>query len=200
MRTILAVFMILLLVPSCEKDEGTQNELFWSNEKLDQSQPLLSELPMDLTKVIAVIAFGADMPEVYNPTFEYYTTTSDVRIRAVCSGTVIRKTFNERFQDYSIVLLPKPNSAWTIIYDHILNCPAKVGDAIVAGAEIGSIGTGNRIELQVNKVVTGSSEISVCPLMVAGPAFIIAHNELLQRILQGQQYSFGWCIKTIVTE
>ncbi|PKP38793.1 MAG: hypothetical protein CVT97_00205 [Bacteroidetes bacterium HGW-Bacteroidetes-14] len=200
MRTILAVFLILLLVPSCEKDEGTQNELFWSNEKLDQSQPLLSELPMDLTKVIAVIAFGADMPEVYNPTFEYYTTTSDVRIRAVCSGTVIRKTFNERFQDYSIVLLPKPNSAWTIIYDHILNCPAKVGDAIVAGAEIGSIGTGNRIELQVNKVVTGSSEISVCPLMVAGPAFIIAHNELLQRILQGQQYSFGWCIKTIVTE
>lgn len=200
MRTILAVFIILLLVPSCEKDEGTQNELFWSNEKLDQSQPLLSELPMDLTKVIAVIAFGADMPEVYNPTFEYYTTTSDVRIRAVCSGTVIRKTFNERFQDYSIVLLPKPNSAWTIIYDHILNCPAKVGDAIVAGAEIGSIGTGNRIELQVNKVVTGSSEISVCPLMVAGPAFIIAHNELLQRILQGQQYSFGWCIKTIVTE
>ena len=196
MRTILAVFLILLLVPSCEKDEGTQNELFWSNEKLDQSQPLLSELPMDLTKVIAVIAFGADMPEVYNPTFEYYTT----RIRAVCSGTVIRKTFNERFQDYSIVLLPKPNSAWTIIYDHILNCPAKVGDAIVAGAEIGSIGTGNRIELQVNKVVTGSSEISVCPLMVAGPAFIIAHNELLQRILQGQQYSFGWCIKTIVTE
>lgn len=200
MRTILAVFLILLLVPSCEKDEGTQNELFWSNEKLDQSQPLLSELPMDLTKVIAVIAFGADMPEVYNPTFEYYTTTSDVKIRAVCSGTVIRKTFNERFQDYSIVLLPKPNSAWTIIYDHILNCPAKVGDAIVAGAEIGSIGTGNRIELQVNKVVTGSSEISVCPLMVAGPAFIIAHNELLQRILQGQQYSFGWCIKTIVTE
>ena len=200
MRTILAVYLILLLVPSCEKDEGTQNELFWSNEKLDQSQPLLSELPMDLTKVIAVIAFGADMPEVYNPTFEYYTTTSDVRIRAVCSGTVIRKTFNERFQDYSIVLLPKPNSAWTIIYDHILNCPAKVGDAIVAGAEIGSIGTGNRIELQVNKVVTGSSEISVCPLMVAGPAFIIAHNELLQRILQGQQYSFGWCIKTIVTE
>jgi len=97
-------------------------------------------------------------------------------------------------------LLPKPNSAWTIIYDHILNCPAKVGDAIVAGAEIGSIGTGNRIELQVNKVVTGSSEISVCPLMVAGPAFIIAHNELLQRILQGQQHSFGWCIKTIVTE
>lgn len=200
MRTILAVFLILLLVPSCEKDEGTQNELFWSNEKLDQSQPLLSELPMDLTKVISVIAFGADMPEVHNPTFEYYTTTSDVKIRAVCSGTVIRKTFNERFQDYSIVLLPKPNSAWTIIYDHILNCPAKVGDAIVAGAEIGSIGTGNRIELQVNKVVTGSSEISVCPLMVAGPAFIIAHNELLQRILQGQQYSFGWCIKTIVTE
>lgn len=200
MRTILAVFLILLLVPSCEKDEGTQNELFWSNEKLDQSQPLLSELPLDLTKVIAVIAFGADMPEVHNPTFEYYTTTSDVKIRAVCSGTVIRKTFNERFQDYSIVLLPKPNSAWTIIYDHILNCPAKVGDAIVAGAEIGSIGTGNRIELQVNKVVTGSSEISVCPLMVAGPAFIIAHNELLQRILQGQQYSFGWCIKTIVTE
>lgn len=200
MRTILAVFLILLLVPSCEKDEGTQNELFWSNEKLDQSQPLLSELPMDLTKVISVIAFGADMPEVHNPTFEYYTTTSDVKIRAVCSGTVIRKTFNERFQDYSIVLLPKPNSAWTIIYDHILNCPAKVGDAIVAGAEMGSIGTGNRIELQVNKVVTGSSEISVCPLMVAGPAFIIAHNELLQRILQGQQYSFGWCIKTIVTE
>jgi len=93
MRTILAVFLILLLVPSCEKDEGTQNELFWSNEKLDQSQPLLSELPMDLTKVIAVIAFGADMPEVHNPTFEYYTTTSDVKIRAVCSGTVIRKTF-----------------------------------------------------------------------------------------------------------
>lgn len=200
MRKILAVFIVLLLVPSCEKDEGTQNELFWSNESLDQSQPLLSELPMDLTKVIAVIPFGAELPEVHNPTFEYYASTSDVRIKAVCSGTIIRKTFNERFQDYSIVLAPKPNSAWTIIYDHILDCPAKVGDVITAGAEIGSIGTGNRIELQVNKVVTGPSEISVCPLMVAGPAFIIAHNELLQRLLQGQPYSFDWCIKTIVTE
>ena len=200
MRTILAVFIFLLLVPSCEKDEGTQNETFWTIEKLDQSQPVLSELPLDLTKVYAVIAFGAELPEVHNPTFEYYTLTSDVKIKAVCSGTIIRITFNERFQDYSIALLPKPNSAWTIIYDHLLNCPANVGDAIVAGAEIGSIGTGNRVELQVNKVVTGSSEISVCPLMVAGPSFIIAHNELLQRLLEGKQYSFGWCIKTIVTE
>lgn len=196
---ILAIIFIFLFFSGCDKSFGPNIETYWETEDLDETPPILSVLPIDLNTVIAIIPFGSNLPETKNPTFEYYTNSSLVKLNAVCAGTVTLVSFVPAFQDYSITVKHKSNSAWTIIYDHVKNCRVAAGDVIAAGAELGTVGTGDRVELQINRVVHGIDEISVCPFLVAGPAFISGHNALMQRLTQGTSGNFSWCNLTVVT-
>lgn len=197
---VIALVLIILAAPSCEKDDGPKVETFWESEKLDETPPVFSSLPLDLNAVIIMISFGGDLPETKNPTFEYYTNSSAVKIKAVCGGTVTKVTYNDRFEDYSISIKQKANSAWTIIYDHIKNLIPKAGDVLIAGAELGTIGTGDRVELQINKAVHGNADISVCPLLFGNQAFNDEHNTLRLRLAQQYPtYYTNLCFQTIVT-
>lgn len=197
---VIALILIFLAAPSCEKDNQPEVETFWASEKLDETPPIFSSLPLDLNTVIGLISFGGNLPETKNPTFEYYTNSSAVKIKAVCGGTVTKVTFNDRFEDYSITIKQKANSSWSIIYDHIKNLIPKAGDVLVAGAELGTMGTGDRVELQINKTVHGIADISVCPLMFGDPAFNDGHNTMRLRLAQQYPgYYTNLCLETIVT-
>ena len=103
---------------------------------------MLSVLPLDLNTVTGLISFGNNLPETKNPTLEYYTNSPDVVLKAVCGGTIGTVTLNPNpaVPDYSISIKHRANSSWTIIYDHIKNPAVKVGDVVVAGANLGTVG------------------------------------------------------------
>ena len=200
--TLIILFLLFFVAPACEKDEKPQADLFWETESTDETPPSLSVLPLDLSTVTGLISFGNNLPETKNPTLEYYTNSPDVVLKAVCGGTISKVTLNSNpaVPDYSIFIKHKANSSWTVIYDHIKNPAVKVGDVVVAGANLGTVGVGNRVELQINKMVYGNADISVCPLLVATQSFIDGHNILRERLAQSYPgYYLTLCNATIAT-
>jgi hypothetical protein len=204
MKNVSLIILILLffVAPACEKDNKPVTDLFWETDNADETPPSLSVLPLDLNTVTGMISFGNNLPETKNPTLEYYTNSPDVVLKAVCGGTITNVTLNSNpaVADYSISIKHRANSSWTIIYDHIKSPAVKVGDAVVAGANLGTVGTGNRVELQINKTVHGNADISVCPLLVATQSFIDGHNILRERLAQIYPGAYlSLCNATIVT-
>ena len=200
--TLIILFLLFFVAPACEKDEKPQADLFWETESTDETPPSLSVLPLDLSTVTGLISFGNNLPETKNPTLEYYTNSPDVVLKAVCGGTISKVTLNSNpaVPDYSIFIKHKANSSWTVIYDHIKNPAVKAGDVVVAGANLGTVGVGNRVELQINKMVYGIAAISVCTLLVATQSFIDGHNILRERLAQSYPGAYlTLCNATIVT-
>ena len=200
--SLLILVLLFFVAPACEKDEESNVDLFWETENADETPPVLSVLPLDLNTVTGLISFGSNLPETKNPTLEYYTNSPDVVLKAVCGGTIstVALNSNPAVADYSISIKHIANSSWTIIYDHVKNLTAKVGDVVAAGAILGTVGTGNRVELQINKMVHGNADISVCPLLVASQPFIDGHNILRERLAQSYPGAYlSLCNATIVT-
>ena len=169
---------VMLITSCCDKDKPQ-----------DETPPVLSVTPVDITTVSSIIAFGADLtPGQKNPAFEYYVNNSDVRVRSVCQGEVENIMLNSNFPDYEIWVKLSANSVWRIIYDHVLNLESSVGDKISPGDILGTVGEGNRTELQINKIGE-DSELSYCP-------FDFGTSEFIQ---QHKAFTEIWCMeKTVV--
>lgn len=178
---IVPVIMILILITSsCKKN----------TEKPDDTPPVLSVTPVDIPAVTSMIAFGADLTPVQkNPAFEYIVNNSDVQVRSVCKGYIEDIRSNDNFPDYEVWIKMSSNSVYKIIYDHVLSLNISKGDEVNAGDILGVVGTGNRTELQINKLGTGNSELSYCP-------FDFGTDEFIQ---QHQAFTETWCLTDVVT-
>jgi hypothetical protein len=167
----------MLIAVSCNKDEP-----------LDETSPVLSVTPVELSTVTSIIAFGADLtPTQKNPAFEYYVNNSDVQVRTTCQGEVENIMLNDNFPDYEVWVKPSAKSVWRIIYDHVWNVKVSVGDKLSAGDILGTVGDKNRTELQINKV-SADRELSYCPFDFGTRDFIQQHKV----------YTEVWCIEETV--
>jgi hypothetical protein len=172
------VYTSLVMIASCcSKDKPP-----------DETPPVLSVTPVDISTVTSIIAFGADLSGTQkNPAFEYYVNYNNVQVRSVCPGTVENIMMNDNFPDYEVWVKPSANSVWRIIYDHVLNPEISDNDAVNPGDILGTVGEGNRTELQVNKIVN-NSELSYCP-------FDFGTSDFIQRHIA---FTGDWCIEETV--
>ena len=169
--------LLILTAPACHKDEPP-----------DDTPPVFSVTPVDLSTVTSRIAFGADLTESQkNPAFEYYVNNSSVAVSSVCQGIVENIMLNDNFPDYEIWIKPAEESVWRIIYDHILNAEVSLDEEVNAGDRLGNVGVNNRTELQVNKI-SNNSELSYCPFDFGTDDFILQHKA----------YTEVWCLEDTV--
>jgi len=79
------------------------------------------------------------------------------------------------------------NSVWRIIYDHVLNLNILKNDNVNPGDILGIVGTGNRTELQINKIIN-NEELSFCPFDFGTSGFIQQHKIFTE----------NWCLTDTV--
>ncbi len=170
-------WVLVLILTSCEK-----------GEELDRTPPVLSTAPIATEQILSIIPFGEDLtPNQKNPAFEYIVSNADVSVITSLSGTVDKILNNSEFEDKEIRIKPTSNSNWTIFYDHVKDLAISEGDFLEVGDVMGTVGEGNRVELQLNEG-DGSETISHCPFNFASEEFINAH--LI--------FSENWCLTDTV--
>jgi len=172
-QTIAIIFILILITTACKKDEKT-----------DETPPVLSVTPVEISTVTSIIAFGYDLTPVQkNPAFEYRVNNSTVQVRAACKGYIEDIRFNDNTPDYEVWIKMSSNSVWRIIYDHVLNLNISKNDDVNPGDILGSVGTENRTELQINKI-NNNDELSFCP-------FDFGTSEFIQ---QHRTFTETWCL------
>ncbi|NMH89143.1 M23 family metallopeptidase [Flavivirga algicola] len=160
-----------------------------NDETLDPAPPSLSITPIAINEISSFIAFGETLSQnQLNPTIEYITNHANILVQSASGGYVEAIQMNSNIDDFEIWVKPSNNSQWLIIYDHILNIKVSVGDKINAGDVLGSIGIGNRTELQINQI-NHNQEIAYCPLNFGTNNFVQQHTN----------FSKNWCIAKTVT-
>jgi hypothetical protein len=175
----LVLVTIIVFNSACKKDE----------EKPDETPPVLSFTPVDISTVTSIIAFGDVLSATQkNPAFEYRVNSSDVQVRSSCKGYIDRIFQNENFPDYEVWIKLSSHSIWLIIYDHVLNLQGSVGDKVNPGDELGTVGDGNRTELQINKNISHQNELSCCPFDFGTSDFIQQHKSFTET----------WCLEDTV--
>jgi hypothetical protein len=151
---------------------------------------LLSSPIVDLSLLTDFIPFGAEISAgVKNPTYELYSEQTTVPVRAASPGTVVAVFANPAPQtDLELHIRPTSNSAYLVVYDHVLSPQVQVGSVVTAGQTLGTIGPFSdparnrnaRVELQVNNG-TGAMAFAVCPRSLGTAAFNAAHDAALAR-------------------
>jgi hypothetical protein len=165
-QTVPVILIFILITSSCNKDE-----------KPDETPPVLSVTPVDISTVTSIIAFGVDLtPTQKNPAFEYRVNNSTVQVRSACKGYIEEIRLNDNFPDYEVWIKMSSNSIWTIIYDHVLNLNISKNDNVNPGDLLGIVGTENRTELQINKIINNNEELSFCPFDFGTSEFIQQHK------------------------
>ncbi|HNW56898.1 MAG TPA: M23 family metallopeptidase [Bacteroidales bacterium] len=165
------ILIFMMAVSGCKKN----------NDKPDETPPVFSVTPVDISTVTSFIAFGADLSATQkNPAFEYVVNNSSVQVRSVCRGYIEDIRLNDNFPDYEIWIKTSSNSVYRLIYDHVLNLTVSKGDDVEAGEVLGVVGTGNRTELQINKIGDNNEELSYCPFDFGTSDFIRLHKDLSQ--------------------
>lgn len=150
-----------------------------SKDDLDTTPPILSVVPIDLSKITHVIAFGEDLSVTQkNPAFEYVVDNASENVISCMDGYINNIIENTSFSDVEIHIKPSQNSEWIIIYDHVKNVVLTKDDFVNAGDILGLVGEGNRVELQINQG-DGASAISHCPFNYATTKFISQHLVVL---------------------
>jgi hypothetical protein len=161
------ILILILITSACKK----------TDEKADETPPVLSVTPVDISTVTSIIAFGEALtPLQKNPAFEYRLNNSTVLVKSVCKGYIEEIRLNDNFPDYEVWIKMSSNSVWRIIYDHVLNLNIKKGDNVNPGDKLGVVGTGNRTELQINKITNNNKELSYCPFDFGTSEFIQQHK------------------------
>jgi len=176
---VLAVSANIVFTAGCKKEE----------EKPDETPPVLSFTPVDISTVTSIIAFGDVLSVTQkNPAFEYRVNNSAVQVRSSCKGYIERIFLNDNFPDYEVWIKLSSNSVWLIIYDHVLNLQVSTGDKVNPGDILGLVGDGNRTELQINKKISNNNELSYCPFDFGTSDFIQQHKSFTE----------NWCIEDTV--
>lgn len=176
----------LLLGCSDSSEDGNGNASEDGGGDDDAGSPTLSVVPIDLSTVTRTIAFGEMLETGYRtPAFEYFCNTSAAQVRSCCGGTVVRLQPNSN-SDYEIGIQATPE--WEVIYDHVLNVTVSVGDSVSAGTSLGTVGTDEHFELQINRTRDGAT-LAYCPFSCATSGFISQHQAL----------AATWCLMDTVS-
>lgn len=173
------ILICILITSSCRKKD----------DKPDETLPVLSVTPVDISTVVSIIAFGDDLtPLQKNPAFEYILNNSSAQVRSVSKGYIEEIRLNDNFNDYEVWIKISSNSIWRIIYDHILDLKISKDDTVNPGDILGVAGIGNRTELQINKTSEDNEELSYCP-------FDFGTSEFIQ---QHKTFTETWCLTDTV--
>lgn len=176
-QLVMIPLVFILCAIACKKD------------KPDETPPVLSVTPVDISTVTSFIPFGADLTATQkNPAFEYVVNNPLVQVRSACDGYVEDVRLNDNFPDYELWIRTTSNSVYKLIYDHVLDLTIAKGDDIAAGEVLGVVGTGNRTELQINKTGSDNKELSYCPFDFGTADFIQQHKN----------FSENWCLTATV--
>lgn len=101
-----------------------------------------------------------------NPNFEFSSVKPGSNVIAATDGVVVEVKQQAESNDYEVIIVPNPNSSWSIGYDHLTNISVKKGDPVKVGAVLGEPSVQNngllRFELQVNNDSEGQTN-HVCP-------------------------------------
>ena len=106
-------------------------------------------------------------------------------VKSVSVGIVDSVAYNSdpNYVDYRIRIRASKNSLWYVIYNHVAQVKVKTGDIVVAGTVLGSVGTGNLVDLQANKISFESSgvkyESTVCPSGLFHGTVSAAHDQMI---------------------
>lgn len=177
-QTVALIIILILITSACKKDEKT-----------DETPPVLSVTPVEISTVTSMIAFGYDLtPNQKNPAFEYRVNNSTVQVRSACKGYIEDIRLNDNTPDYEVWIKMSSNSVRTIIYDHVSNLNISKDDDVNPGDILGTVGTENRTELQINKINNNNEELSFCP-------FDFGTSEFIQ---QHKTFTETWCVTDTV--
>ena len=169
-----------------------------STESGSTAVPVFSETPVNIAgpynaanqtygdiKFIAPVIqpFGYNLGDHLYPAIEYYTIPG-APVRAVTKGVVDTIITNSVIDggDFQIRVISLPGSAYTVIYDHILNYKVQQKSLVYPGDTIGEAGypttTTRRTSLQVN-YVDGTNTRAYCPLNFGDTSFVQQHRGLI---------------------
>jgi hypothetical protein len=161
----------------------TQNPI---GQTKDETPPVLSIPFVAADTAAAFYVFGATLPSgLQNPTFEIETPDQTALVVAASGGKVVNITLSSNGIDRSVTIVPSDASVWSVIYDHVSDVRVSIGQAVAAGATLGTVGVLNsgrgRTELQVNRF-DPSPTLSYCPQTFGTAAFNAAFTAAAQRL------------------
>lgn len=169
------ILMIFIIAIGCRDDDFL----------LDSTPPSFAIPAIPIDQVSSCIPFGQFLtPTQQNPAIEYFGNQSDISVVSVSEGIVVDVRMNPTIDDFEIWIKPSNNATWLIIYDHVVEVAISKGDHVQVGALLGTIGLGNRVELQVND----DHNVAHCPLQFGTPNFIQQHTNLYEE----------WCVEETV--
>lgn len=112
-------------------------------------------------------------PVRQNPNYEFASVKEGTQLVAALDGVVGFIKQQPDSNDYEVFIMPSEQSQWVVGYDHVTNLAVKKGDKVKVGQRIGDpVRQGNgllRFEFQVNKEVSKSDSLSICPTTLLDP-------------------------------
>ena len=174
--------LIVIMVPSCKEEEpAAEPEPYYP--------PMLNQPVVDLSKVINIKPYGETVAtRVRRSAIRYIVSDALAEVKSVSVGIVDSVAYNSdpNYVDYRVRIRAGKTSLWYIIYNHVAQVKVKTGDIVVAGTVLGSVGTGNLVDLQANKISFESSgvkyESTVCPSGLFHGTVSAAHDQMISRI------------------
>jgi len=184
--------LIVLITPSCKEEEP-------AFEPEPYYPPMFNQSVVDLGKVINVKPYGETIAlRIRRSAIRYIVSDALAQVKSVSVGIVDSVAYNSdpNYVDYRIRIRASKNSLWYIIYNHVAQVKVKAGDIVVAGTVLGSVGTGNLVDLQTNKVTFESSgvnyESTVCPSGLFHGTVSAAHDQMISRLgISSQLCNYG---------
>jgi len=184
--------LIVIMVASCKEEEpAVEPEPYYP--------PMLNQSVVDLSKVINVKPYGETIAlRIRRSSIRYIVSDALAEVKSVSVGIVDSVAYNSdpNYVDYRIRIRASKNSLWYVIYNHVAQVKVKAGDIVVAGTVLGSVGTGNLVDLQANKISFESSgvkyESTVCPSGLFHGTVSAAHDQLISRLgISSQLCNYG---------
>jgi len=184
--------LIVIMAPSCKGEEpAVEPEPYYP--------PMLNQSVVDLSKVINVKPYGETVAtRVRRSAIRYIVSDALAEVKSVSVGIVDSVAYNSdpNYVDYRIRIRASKNSLWYVIYNHVAQVKVKTGDIVVAGTVLGSVGTGNLVDLQANKISFESSgvkyESTVCPSGLFHGTVSAAHDQMISRLgISSQLCNYG---------
>lgn len=176
------LFLLALAGNSCKREVP-------AGEPESHNPPMLNLSVVDLNKVVEVKAYGDIIePRIKRSAIRYFVNDDLAQVKSVSVGVVDSVVFNSdpNYVDYRVRIRAFKNSLWYVVYNHVALVKVKVGDPVVAGTVLGSVGTGDLVDLQVNKIVYESSgikyESTVCPSSLFHSTVMAAHDQMATRL------------------
>lgn len=158
-------------------------------EPESHNPPMFNLSVVDLTKVVEVKSYGETIGlRIKRSAIRYLVNDALAEVKSVSVGIVDSVVFNSdpHYTDYRVRIRPFKNSLWYVVYNHVAEVKVKVGDPVAAGTVLGRVGTGDLVDLQVNKIVYESAgvkyESTVCPSTLFHNSVMTAHDQMATRL------------------